>query len=68
MEVITYEELMNVNGGLHVHAAGEGGSRRSWWSRNKKNIMSYGRAVLKGGAAGWKFGKFILKVLETYAW
>jgi len=48
MEAITYEELMNVNGGLHIHDAGEGGSRRSWWSRNKKTVISYGRAALKG--------------------
>ncbi|NOY09713.1 MAG: hypothetical protein GXP33_12830 [Spirochaetes bacterium] len=62
MEAITHEELMNVNGGLHVHAAGEGGSRRSWWSRNKKTVISYGRAVWKG-FSGARAGIWIFRLV-----
>ena len=50
METITYEELMEVNGGRRTRGPGSGGhaKRRSWWSRHKKTVKSHARAAGRG--------------------
>ena len=52
MKAITYEELMSVDGGRVSYSGFTGRGRhakhRSWWSRHKKTVKSYGSAAGKG--------------------
>ncbi len=49
MKVMTYEELMVVNGGMHTYSSGGGSGRRSsWWSRHRRTVSSHAKAAGKG--------------------
>ena len=66
METITYEELMSVDGGRLSYSGFTGRGRhakhRSWWSRHKKTVKSYGRAA-GVGFGGARAAVFIGRLL-----